>query len=129
MSLSINQLNIALSSNKSIIEDSAIPGLVIRNGKVGAKEQIADGIDERLRQRSGFRVVVIVVVDWHGLSPRRAGHRRPKEPSPLGVFENVGQDARQNPDAIHHDLEESWKGWGEAKKRADYVDADEIQHM
>ena len=80
---------------------------MISDGKIGAEEQVADGVDERLRQRSSFSVLVIIVVR-HGLRSRRSvatsGNGGPEESPPFGVFEDVRQNARQNPHAIHHNL-------------------------
>ena len=82
-----------------------IPRLVISDREIGTKQQIADGVDKRLRQWTSFHVVVVV---FGNLSPRRtvatSGDRRPEESPPFGVFEDVRQDARQNTNAIHHNL-------------------------
>ena len=79
-----------------------LPGLVISDGKVGTKEQVADGVDERLSQGSSFSIVVVVIghrLRSGGPTPI-PGHGGPKESPPLRVFEDVWQNPRQNSNAI-----------------------------
>ena len=81
-----------------------LPGLVIGDGEIRTKEQIADGVDERLSQRPRLSIVIVVVVVGHRLRSRGAvpipRHGGPKESTPFRVLEDVRQDARQNSNAV-----------------------------